>query len=51
MKAIGDLFGHRNADSTAVYLKLVTDDLRAIGLDLPSGEKICGIGPTKTKRS
>jgi len=34
-KIIGDLFGHRDPDSTAVYLKLVTEDLRAISLDLP----------------
>jgi site-specific recombinase XerD len=51
IKAIGDLFGHRSTDSTAVYLKLVTEDLRAIGLELPTGVKICGIGPTKKKRS
>lgn len=36
-KIIGDLLGHRGPDSTAVYLKLVTEDLRAIGLDLPVG--------------
>ena len=51
IKAIGDLFGHRRTDSTAVYLKLVTEDLRAIGLELPTGAKTCGIGPTKKKRS
>jgi site-specific recombinase XerD len=39
IKAIGDLLGHRSAGSTAVYLKLVTDDLRAIGLELPPGAK------------
>jgi site-specific recombinase XerD len=36
-KVIGDLFGHRNLNSTAVYLKLATEDLRAISLDLPIG--------------
>jgi site-specific recombinase XerD len=51
IKAIGDLLGHRSADSTAVYLKLVTEDLRAIGLELPPGAKTCGTGPTKKKRS
>ena len=51
IKAIGDLLGHRSADSTSVYLKLVTEDLRAIGLELPPGAKTCGVGPTKKKRS
>ena len=51
IKAIGDLLGHRSADSTSVYLKLVTEDLRAIGLELPPGAKSCGVGPTKKKRS
>lgn len=50
-KIIGDLFGHRNPNSTAVYLKLVTDDLRAISLDLPLGANICRHGLTKRKRS
>ena len=35
MKAIGDLLGHRRAASTEVYLRLQTEDLRAISLDLP----------------
>lgn len=51
IKAIGDLLGHRSADSTKVYLKLVTDDLREIGLELPGGKKSCRTGPTRTKRS
>jgi site-specific recombinase XerD len=50
-KVIGDLFGHRNPNSTAVYLKLVTDDLREIGIDLPIGTKKCQPGQTKKKRS
>jgi site-specific recombinase XerD len=37
IKSIGDLLGHRSVQSTAVYLKLATDDLRAIALDLPQG--------------
>jgi len=36
-KAIGDLLGHRAADSTAVYLKLATEDLRAVALEIPMG--------------
>jgi site-specific recombinase XerD len=35
LKTIGDLLGHRSASSTAVYLKLATDDLRDVGLGLP----------------
>lgn len=35
MKAIGDLLGHRRAASTEVYLRLQTEDLRAISLDVP----------------
>jgi integrase len=37
LKTIGDILGHKSARSTAVYLKLATNDLRDIGLDLPSG--------------
>jgi len=35
IKVIGDVLGHRSAQSTAIYLKLATDDLRAVALDLP----------------
>ena len=35
LKVIGDVLGHRSARSTAVYLKLATDDLRSVALDLP----------------
>lgn len=34
-KHIGDILGHRSAESTAVYLKLATDDLRTVGLEIP----------------
>jgi site-specific recombinase XerD len=34
-KVIGDLLGHRASGSTAVYLKLATEDLRKIPLDVP----------------
>jgi integrase/recombinase XerD len=34
LKIIGDVLGHRSAASTAVYLKLATEDLRAVGLDI-----------------
>ncbi len=37
IKVIGDVLGHRSERSTAVYLKLATDELRAVALDLPEG--------------
>jgi integrase/recombinase XerD len=37
LKVIGDVLGHTSAAATAEYLKLATEDLRAVGLDLPSG--------------
>lgn len=37
LKVIGDLLGHTTAQATAEYLKLATEDLRAVGLELPSG--------------
>jgi site-specific recombinase XerD len=39
VKDIGDLLGHRAADSTLVYLKLATEDLRAVALEIPKGVK------------
>jgi site-specific recombinase XerD len=35
LKIIGDVLGHTSAGSTSVYLKLATEDLRAVGLELP----------------
>lgn len=35
-KHIGDLLGHRSSKSTTVYLKLATEDLRAVGLEIPT---------------
>jgi integrase/recombinase XerD len=37
-KVIGDLLGHRSTESTAPYLKLATEDLRAIALNVPESE-------------
>jgi len=34
---IGDVLGHRSERSTGVYLKLATEDLRSVALDVPSG--------------
>jgi site-specific recombinase XerD len=36
LKEIGDMLGHRASSSTMVYLKLATEDLRAVALELPA---------------
>lgn len=36
LKVIGDVLGHRSMDSTAAYLKLATEDLRAVALEIPA---------------
>jgi integrase len=50
LKSIGDLLGHRSAESTHIYLRLDTEDLRAISIDLPAKGITCRTGRTKTKR-
>ena len=35
VKAIGDLLGHRNAESTCVYPRLALEDLRSVALPVP----------------
>jgi len=40
MKQIGDLLGHRSADSTLAYLKLATEDLRAVAMEIPIGARL-----------
>jgi site-specific recombinase XerD len=35
MKHIGDVLGHRDCESTAVYLRLGMDDLQKVGLPMP----------------
>jgi integrase len=37
-KTIGDLLGHRSAKSTRPYLKLATNDLREVALEIPGQE-------------
>jgi len=37
-KVIGDVLGHRSTESTIPYLKLATEDLRAIALEIPGQE-------------
>jgi integrase/recombinase XerD len=36
LKTIGDILGHRSPESTAVYLRLATEDLRGVGLPVPT---------------
>lgn len=35
LKTLGDLLGHRTAESTCTYLRLATDDLREVALPVP----------------
>ncbi len=37
-KVIGDILGHRSTEATIPYLKLATEDLRAIALEIPRQE-------------
>lgn len=37
-KIIGDVLGHRSTGSINAYLKLATEDLRAVALDVPGSE-------------
>jgi integrase/recombinase XerD len=36
LKTIGDILGHRTAESTSMYLRLATGDLREVALGVPS---------------
>jgi len=36
IKLIGDLMGHRSMDSTSAYLRIQTDMLREVALDVPA---------------
>ena len=35
LKTIGDILGHRTAESTSMYLRLATGDLREVALPVP----------------
>src|SRR5205807_3589655 len=35
LKTIGDILGHRTAESTSMYLRLSTGDLRGVSLPVP----------------
>ena len=39
LKSIGDVLGHRRIATTETYLRLATDDLRAISLECPAKER------------
>lgn len=40
LKTIGDILGHRSAESTYVYLRLSSDELRAVALEAPAVEDV-----------
>jgi site-specific recombinase XerD len=44
LKAIGDLLGHRDFDSTRAYIRLAVDDLREVALHLPPEFDHCATG-------
>lgn len=39
VKTIGDLLGHRDAESTCVYLRLATEELRTVALPVPKEQR------------
>lgn len=39
LKTIGDILGHRTAESTSMYLRLATGDLREVALEIPRRDK------------
>jgi site-specific recombinase XerD len=43
LKIIGDILGHRTAESTAAYLRLATGDLREVSLPIP-GQRLAAAG-------
>jgi len=47
LKTIGDILGHRNAESTSVYLRLATGDLREVSLPVPGRGSSTGKGTTR----
>ncbi len=40
LKAIGDILGHKTTTSTTDYIRLEMEDLRSIGLEVPSIEEV-----------
>lgn len=47
LKTIGDILGHRTAESTSVYLRLSTGDLRAVSLPVPGRAPAAGKGANR----
>jgi integrase/recombinase XerD len=46
LKTIGDILGHRTAESTSMYLRLVTGDLREVSLAVPGkGKAVKAVRP------
>jgi integrase/recombinase XerD len=43
LKTIGDIFGHRTAESTSVYLRLATGDLREVALEVPGKKQVAKV--------
>jgi integrase/recombinase XerD len=39
LKTIGDILGHRTAESTSMYLRLATGDLREVALQVPGKQR------------
>ncbi len=39
LKTIGDVLGHRSPESTTVYLRLATEDLRTVALPVPAATR------------
>ena len=39
LKTIGDILGHRTAESTSMYLRLATGDLREVALAVPGSQR------------
>jgi integrase/recombinase XerD len=44
---IGEVLGHRDPESTGVYLRLGIEDLREVGLPVPQGGKAATLEPMK----
>ena len=42
---IGEVLGHRDTESTGVYLRLAVEDLREVGLPVPEGGKAITLEP------
>jgi integrase len=46
MGEIGDVLGHRDCESTAVYLRLGVEDLREVGLSIPNEVRAAPLEPS-----